>query len=136
MPRKRYRWICKRCKSANDALADWCSHCRCPAVIAPAELPEASPLISPGHFLTESRFWINYFPEWLLAAGLALAAPVWAIRLLWQGHIGLGLFLIAGGGVAGYAAYCGIVGNNKLLTWLAMMGFLVVGVIVLNSAPH
>jgi hypothetical protein len=125
-----YRWVCKKCASANEAHVATCATCGCPALVAPIELdPPAAPK-EPAHFLDEPGTWWVFFPELPIAIALVLAAPVWAILLIGHGHILPAIFLLIGVGGLGYAAYQGIRANEKWAAYASIMGILIIGGIV------
>jgi hypothetical protein len=123
-----YRWVCKKCASANEAHVATCATCGCAALVAPIELDPPAAREEPAHFLSEQ--WVLFFPELAIAVVLVLAAPAWAIFLIEHGHILPAIFLLVGVGGLGYFAYQGIRANEKWTTYVSILGILIIGGIV------
>jgi hypothetical protein len=73
-----------------------------------------------------------FFPEGLIAAFLVLAAPFWALRLLFTSQYLQALVLLVGVAAFGYGAYIGFRKNEKWLAYAATVGLLGVGAIVVS----
>jgi hypothetical protein len=66
-------------------------------------------------------------PEMPIAAVLVLAAPFWAVSLVFNHHPLAALFLLVAAGGLGYAAYLAIRANEKWGAYASIVGILVVG---------
>ena len=128
-----YKWICKKCASANEAQADTCASCACPAVVAPVTLDPPRERVQSEHFLMEPRSWFLMFPELPIAAVLLLAAPFWAVSLFMNNHpVAAMILLITAGGLV-YAAYSAFRANEKWGAYASIVGLLIVGGVIASN---
>jgi len=96
--------------------------------------PEVAPISEKvGEFLSGSA-WL-FFPEVLVAAGLLLATPIWAVRLLMDGHgaVALGLISISAAGFA--VAWFAWQKQSKGLMYLAILVVLLGGWLGFSVTP-
>jgi hypothetical protein len=124
-----YRWVCKKCASENEARVARCAACACPAIVAPDEL-EPLPPRKPAHFIEDASSGWLFFPESLIAGVLVLASPIWGARLLWQGQVLLGVFLLIGVCGAGYAAFRSFRANERWTAYASIVGINIIGAVV------
>jgi len=125
-----YAWSCKKCLRANEPRTLTCASCGCPAVVAPDDIDPPRPPDAAKHFLQEPGAWLTFIPELPIAAFLVLATPAWAMTLMLRGHFAEGVFLLLGVGPLSYAAYRGMTSNQRWLTYLSIVGILVVAYVV------
>jgi hypothetical protein len=130
MSKSAYRWVCKKCAGENDAHLGRCVSCGCPAVVAPNDIDPEPPSREPEHFIKKRSTGLQFFPEALIAGFLILVSPVWAAKLIWQGHALAGIFLLGGVGGAGYVAFRSFRDNEKWMAYASIIGIVVVGAIV------
>jgi hypothetical protein len=124
-----YRWVCKKCASENEARVACCVACACPAIVAPGELESLSSPV-PAHFIEDASSGWMFFPESLIAGVLVLASPIWGARLIWQGQVVLGIFLLIGVCGAGYGVFRGFRANERWTVYGSIVGINIIGAVV------
>ncbi|MBL8472199.1 MAG: hypothetical protein KF778_04170 [Rhodocyclaceae bacterium] len=123
-----YRWVCHKCGTPNEPGAENCASCRCPAVLrgyelSPPALPEAEAARIREATASRNETLSLFLPEALIAAVIALAAPSWALSLMFEGHALTGGLLVAGVSAGIYGFYWFMKRREK---WLAYFSVLVV----------
>jgi hypothetical protein len=99
-------------------------------VIAPIDLDPPKPRDAPKHFFQERGIWFTFIPELPIAVVLVLATPVWAVTLMLHDHVAAGVMLVAGVAPLSYGAYRAMQANEKWLTYLSIVGILIIGYMV------
>lgn len=130
MSAPRYKWLCKKCAHINAGERSSCEQCGISANASPDEINLPQPVDPSAHFATKTNWWIGAFPEWLIAACLVLAAPVWSVVLASQGKIFEAALLLCGTGCFGYVAYIGVRENRGWLTYFSIFAIIAIGYLV------
>jgi hypothetical protein len=125
-----YKWQCKKCTHINAQERSSCEQCGISAHASPDEINPQQPVDHSAHFARKTNWWIWAFPEWLIAACLTLAAPVWSVVLASQGKFFEAALLLFGTGCFGYVAYIGVRENRGWLTYFSIFAIVVIGYLV------
>lgn len=83
--------------------------------------------------IERNETFLLFFPEALFAGIVALGAPVWAVRLMFDGHVLAGVLLLASVAFGSFGFFWFMRRREKWLAYFSVVGVLFVAYLV-NSA--
>lgn len=122
-----YIWICHKCGQSNAPHTDGCASCGFAAISSGAEIHlenEEQTKLKQERNANISSNLLLFYPEGFIAGFLALFSPLWAIKLIMDGHLFGAFCLSVVVFVCGYGFFWGMRNNLKFIAYLAMVLFL------------
>ncbi|HMA87493.1 MAG TPA: hypothetical protein VKP89_01985 [Burkholderiales bacterium] len=122
-----YTWVCHKCGASNQAHTETCTSCGFQAIASEIEINPENEEERRQRQEKNANISSNillFFPEGLIAGVLALFSPIWAVKLISNGHYLGATSLAAIVAACGYGFVWSIRNNLKYLAYAAIVCFL------------